>query len=383
MKLRGKLLHMLKRATFAITSLYLRKYRRETPLDLAEVRSILVIPNQPIGDLLVSSPIWHALKGRKPDLRIGVAVSPRNIAGVRSDPDVDVTYMLYGGTRSERIAEMRRARRDGWDVVFTTAGFFKTGRHAYLTRFIAKQGVTVTSHPDRWRRYHNLYSYCFRRIVEPDPVPIVEQFQAIAEQTFGITFTPEERKPKFLPSEEALQAIRTRLDALFQKSGTSTLILINLEAQRFGLEWGLENSLEFAKIVTGRRSDILVVMTATMNYVNYYWKDFQNYYTSTLDGTGHTNRIQFFPVRDIHELGALVSMCDLVVSPDTSVSHLAAIFEVPILGLYGLTNVWMPYCVNRIVIPANPSPYWATIPVSALTMDVVLSAAEKLLPILA
>jgi ADP-heptose:LPS heptosyltransferase len=378
MKLRNKLSHMVKRAIIAVTSIYLKKYRKETPLDLAQVKSILIIPNQPIGDLLVSSPLWHALKHRKPDLKIGVAISPRNQAVLLGDKDVDETYMLYAHSRWTRFREMMRARKDGWDVVLSTAGFFRTGRQAFLARVIAKAGVTVTSHPDRYERFHNLYSFCFPRRCQPYPVPVVEQIQEIAEKTFAIEFANEECKPQFTPTPEAIKTIQARLSELFAKSHTSHLIFINLEAQRPGLEWGIANALEFSRIVTEKNPDVLVLFTATMNYVNYFWNDMQHLFTAAEDGTGHHEKIQFFKMRDVHEIGALVSLSDLVISPDTSVSHLSAILGVPILGLYGFRNEWIPYTTKRVVLPANPSQFYATKSVSTIPMEDVFAAAHTL-----
>ena len=52
------------------------------------------------------------------------------------------------------------------------------------------------------------------------------------------------------------------------------------------------------------------------------------------------------PVRSFHEFAGVINAFDLLLTPDTSVVHLAAAWRIPLVGLYRAdprTTPWVPY----------------------------------------
>src|SRR5437763_16366369 len=61
-------------------------------LDLDKVSSVLFIRYDVLGDMVVTTPLWRKLKRLKPDIKIGVAGSSKNLGIIAADPDIDTTY---------------------------------------------------------------------------------------------------------------------------------------------------------------------------------------------------------------------------------------------------------------------------------------------------
>jgi ADP-heptose:LPS heptosyltransferase len=82
---------------------------------------------------------------------------------------------------------------------------------------------------------------------------------------------------------------------------------------------------------------------------------------SEINKVGATS-VQYFPTSDIHELVALIRHCSLVITPDTSVAHIASAEHKPILGFYFGVSEWLPFRSHSyIVMPPVGQPI-ATIP---------------------
>jgi ADP-heptose:LPS heptosyltransferase len=354
LKLQLKLVHLLRRIVIAIATLLFRKYRQEEPLDLARTSSILIIPNQPLGDLLVTSPIWRALKRRNPKVKIGVAISTRNRSMIGGFPEVDKTYLLFAKHYFKRIREVLRARRDKWDVVLTTVGFFKPVRYAFLMRFIAGNAVTASMHDVRDERYHNIFSYCFRRSFFPYPQPILLQFEELAERLFDIKFEEWERAPKFEVKSEIVEQCGNRLDAIKKSTNTSKVVVMHLEAKRSGLEWGYENVAMFSHKFSAANPDTVLLLTASPMFI----LQFPAFVALPLE------RVEYFAATSIDEMIALVGLCDLVITPDTVIVHFAALYHTPMVLLFECKSEWMPFEATYSLLSSGFGQQVKLIPVS-------------------
>jgi len=361
LKIQYKLFNMLRRLVIAAASLWLKRYRREEPLDLADVSSVLIIPNEPIGDLLLTSTLWHILKARKPELRIGVMASPRNKSLLRNDAEVTHEYDIFTHNLLHRLREIFRARRDNWDVVITTGGFFKPVRYALMMRFVARDKVTASLHDSREERLHNIYSYCFKRAVH---LPIIEQFQSLLERLFEIEIRDDERIPRYSPKQEVLVETGIRVRELRDRLGGESVVHLHLEAKRLSLEWELDNVRKFAERLTSVRGNVLLLLTASPLFLSRYPE-----YTNL-----GIERCMIFPTKSVEELAAIIPFVDLVITPDTAVVHFAALAHAPLIVLFEKETEWMPYRAQFTIFTSG-----AHIPVRFIPVEQVLAASLTLM----
>ena len=85
--------------TVVFPVLFRRPVAATQPMQLPE--RILVIRSDAIGDMILTTPLFRALKTRNPSLKIWVAASAENAQVIAADPDIERNHILNGkGCRS-------------------------------------------------------------------------------------------------------------------------------------------------------------------------------------------------------------------------------------------------------------------------------------------
>lgn len=333
-RLAQKALNLLRRLTIVLIRPYLRRFSHRPLPKLDEVRSVLIIPHDPIGDLLLTEPLWRKLREAKKDLRIGLVVSPRNRQLAETIAPELPKYDLYGGSLLHRFNEMLRARKNAYDVVLAPVGFYKPTRFAVISRVIAgAYGFTATMHHSRARRYADLYSYCTERHWQPFPQPMAEQYQALIESVFALRFEDAERAPRLVLPEEAMSAAREHMAAL-RSTGSMTIVL-HLEAKVPTREWGIPNALKLAQEVPNA--------TFLFSGSPEFWQ------AHRLPDSMSSN-VRKLDTGSILELAAVVANVDMLVSPDTSIVHFAAALGTRIIAFYPSRDEWLPYRSDATIL---------------------------------
>ncbi len=363
-KLQRKFLNIERRIAIFIMGILFRNYRSPQRPELEKISSVLIIPHDPIGDLVITSPLWNTLKKRNPQIKIGVVCSARN-RDVLINEDVDSIYDLYSPNPFHVFKQMRLARRNRWDVVLSTAGFYKPTRFALISRFIAGKGITATMHTARPERYARIYSFCFKRPTEDEHIPMAEQYQTLAEKVFAIKFTENERLPQFTIDPESKIRTDLRIDKILNDKKHSRFILINLEAKVPYREWGIENVEMLAKAFYDAKIEVFILLSASTEFQEYYQLDKLHL---------KTPNAEVFPTDNIHDLATVIDRASLVISPDTAVVHIAAALRKKIIAFYPSLDEWLPYGVESTILCPDR---WE--PISTISVTKVFSTAVSLL----
>lgn len=361
-KISDKAIHLVRRLAIVILSIVYKKYRDAKKPSLHEVKSVLIISHFPIGDLILTSPLWKALTHRNTTLRIGLATSKQNVVVLAAESGISNTYDFFSPGLFRMYREMKRARSDGWDVVFATAGFYKPVRFAVVSRFVTK-GITATAHSSRHWRYAKIYSLCFKRPGPDEYVPMVEQYQMLVENTFDIKFTEAERKPEFVIIPEALQTTKVRIDDVLATTDFKRYAIVHLEAKSTFREWGIENLLALAKQLSQEYPDLLLLATASEEYFIHF---------QLADRLAPNVRL--FKTSSIHELAAVLVGAAIVISPDTAVVHIAAVMNKKMIAFYPHTDEWLPYSSKAVVLFPELRE-----PIESIRVDTVLEKIRTML----
>ena len=346
----------------------LGKMLRITPvkgyLPFDEIKSVLFLRADGIGDAIVTTPLWRALKKRRPDLVIGVAGSFRNIPILEQDPNISHTYDFADPDPKRRRAEIARAQAMHYDLVFGCT-FHRTTKTAIQARRASRHGYTAYM----MRGKPNNRVYLFSKIVFREGganLPMVTQLQYMLEQTLGITLVDDERMPEIHIPAEVREKIAARLSELLKRTGSSRVVVVNTESATPFREWGFDKSCELARKLAANHADLhiaLISSPASAEALAQYIKD------SKLPPT-----VSYFPTANIFEAAALLEKSELLISPDTATIHVANALRKPIIGFYLKDNEWKPYEVPSYVFITEEEQPIATIPVEG-----VLKAANDLL----
>ncbi|MBM3886306.1 glycosyltransferase family 9 protein [Candidatus Dependentiae bacterium] len=243
------------------------------------------------------------------------------------------------------------ARLEGYPVIVSLC-YFRTHRYARLVRSIAPGAfIAGLSKKTRWFNllqniaYRNFDAQCF---VESRLLPvdyhITDLYAYWFEQLFGITTAPEHRKPFVnIPRDW-----RTNAKLSLLKWGVTSasngiahrprIVFINIFAKDKKRCWSIEAA--FDVIAQLRMQDYFAHAYFILNTLPGEMNPMQQALRQHGDG-----KIILFSAREhFFQLPAIIELCDLVISVETAVMHLAAALEVPVIALMRTKKPeWVPW----------------------------------------
>ena len=336
------------------------------PLDARSLQRILFIRNDAIGDMVLSTPFWRLLKQKYPHLQIGIVGSFRNLPIVSHDPDIDYRYECSAMTLREVLQTARATRKQKWDLVIPLI-YNKKTKMAVLSKLFAPTAVSsmVLLRDDPAWRYEKLFSINILSNLNFFDGPILELMRIHLERTIDITVSDDEWRLSLRPNEAIVNSITPKIEAHLKNDSTSAYFYFNIDAKNAFKEFGYQNSLELSERLLQLYPDHSIVWTVSpisFSQAEEFLKEHP------------IHRLHLQPTSSIHEVIGIVRGASIVISPDTSVIHIASAERRPVVGLYPFFHEWQPYKVpNVVLVPVYGQPV-ATIPVSQ-----VVSAVEELM----
>ncbi|HQR04001.1 MAG: methyltransferase domain-containing protein [Proteobacteria bacterium] len=266
---------------FFITALgFLWREKKRFNPAATDGRKLLVVRHGGLGDLLFISPIIAEMKLRYPDLRIDLMTHPGNHAVFQGHPGL-------GHLIQHRWPDFHRLF--GYDYIIFLDGVIELDAEA---------------------KTRNIYDL-------------------LSEKYFGITLPPERKKP----------IISLSLSAQHQLLGT--LDPLKTPSPKIGLQLCANSPV---------RTPDIPVWTKVVSRILSHMPDAALFLSTdarhqpvaeqlvALIRKSHPDvslTLTAAATPTVESLVALVSLMDLVVAPDSSMSHMAAAFDIPALGIYG------------------------------------------------
>jgi ADP-heptose:LPS heptosyltransferase len=325
----------------------------EKKINIREMRSILIVPyGDAIGDLIAATPIWHAIKRRAPNCRIGVFTSPRNESLVQRDPDIDHTYSFSGRRNLNQWPALRRAKKDEYEVLLNLHLTHQTD-YGIFANLIAPAGIKITGAHPRRSLYNIFFNYIGQRDRHTTNLPHYS-LELLAEAVaFDPPLTLSDCRPRLVIPLSAATAIEARTKDI------GDFVVLHLQAATPFREWGIDNALRLARQLLFEMPRLTVLLTGSPLYLS----PFEHRISSEND-----SRIRTFESENLLELAALIGRASLVVSPETSIPHFASAMQTPVVVLLPdrdkLPVEWLPVATtSRLLAPATRGEPVATIPV--------------------
>jgi ADP-heptose:LPS heptosyltransferase len=322
----------------------------DNPLPLEEVNSVLFLRYDALGDMIVTTPLWRILKRVKPSIKIGVAGSYKNIDILSCDPNVDKIYDYS----AKRLADFTRitkpVRKEKWDVVIVCAATQKT-RNAIISKLSSPKGINATIGSRSKVGHQNLFS---RLISLPGPMQMIPALQYLLRNTIVIPNDDFEDHPSIYIDPQALLEVQASVTDYLQSVNKDRFILLNTDAPEFK-KWGYDKNFELAAFILEQFPRYGLILSGLKENAS----EIESRITAmTVPGA------RYIGTPSIHHLAALVELSTVVISPDTSVVHLAEAKQKPVVAFYLEKNEWLPYKIPHVsIIPPKGTPI-KDIPVS-------------------
>lgn len=287
--------------------------------DAAAVNSVLIIRNDRIGDMVVTTPLFRELKKAHPHLQIDVVASSANQGVIRHNPHIrDIIVWDKEGPAND-IARVWQIRQRRYDVIFNTMNIFSL---PYLmrikllgARFLIGFNVEKYQTSTRHLRMFDHTVDCVRSR------PILESYFS-ACGPFGLK-NVDYRYELFGVDAYAAEA-RRFIDAL--RATHDGYLCFNYQGSCASRTFGCDDAVAFCAAMADKYAGSAIVVL--------YPPGGRALAEQIVAAAGRPNVVLSFATQNVLELAALIRECDAVISPDTAVIHLASVYNKKILGFY-------------------------------------------------
>ena len=311
-----------------------------------KLRSIVILAQEKLGDAILLTPLLRILRRAVPNLSIHVVTYSSVHTFFERDPNVDVVHR-----GKNHYWSLYKAMRHGkFDLLYNTKDH-PSFTFLYQSRIIPARHRVGIDHPG----HDGFYNYSIEVNFHQH---IIEKNCSVLDY-IGIPYTKEDCRP-YLPEGNVPESV----DAFINQISDRKVIGINLSAGEKTREWPEEKWLRLVESIG--RSVIILSMPDRHSE--------KQRLENTLKEVIPSPQTQ-----SIYEAGRIIEHLDLLVTPDTSLVHVASCYETKVVGLYRADEVhykrFYPYLTpNSIVI--SPTNRIEDIPV-----DEVIKATKEMLGI--
>ena len=317
---------------------------------LAEVRRALVVKLRHHGDVLLTSPVFSALRQQAPACEVDALVYADTAPMLAGHPDIAQLHCIDRGWKQlgpfgQLAAELKllsalRTRR--YDLVIHLT---EHRRGAWLVRLLRPRWSVAPAKPGRgrfWRKafthFHSAPGRTLRHTVERN---------LDALRCLGIHPPPAQRRLVMVPGPEAEQ----RVDALLAAAGIARRSFVHLHpGSRWLFKcWPAEKVAALADLLAAEGLPIVLTAAPDPKEIALVEVIKDRSGAVTLDFSGQLS---------LRELAALTARARLFVGVDSAPMHIAAAMGTPTVALFGPSGdqEWGPWQVAHRIVASTDHP---------------------------
>ena len=316
--------------------------RTPEQIDFSAVRTVLVIrQHDQLGDFLLATPVFRAVRNRLPEAHLGVLVRDYFADVVAGNPLVDEILVLQKGSRlwnPRRIMELWQKLYKRWDLTIVLNTVSHSLSSDLLAELSSRKLILGSAHrifPGASRNFfYNLlapYSPTTRHQSERN-LDIVRYINAHTEDLseFMVLAVSERRL-----AQETLQQLGMRDGKL--------RIALHVGAGKAANRWPVARFARLAQLLHDGLGAQIVL----------FWGP-----DETTLAEEFCRLITFVPVKvppaGLRHLAACFTQCALLVCNDTGVMHVCAAVGVPLVAVFGPTSPeeWKPIGDSFVAVRA-------------------------------
>lgn len=319
------LLHELGHFVSPCVKLFLPPRLRETALsDRALIRRILVLRTDGLGDLVMSSPMFPALKRAFPNARVTVLVANWSrdlvplVPGVDDALFLDAPWVTGGGASAwAKLFEMiHKLRNEQFDLGIDPRGDFRNNLLLYLAGIPRRAGFAITG-GDYW----------LTDVIPAGPDRHLRSFARAAVEYLA----PDMPCDPFLPFIRLPESGKNAASAFLAghsvvRSPSRPVVVIHPAARWSGRQWSIERYAEVAdRLAVAHGAIIVLTGSASERSVTRAVMD-KCKIAKTIDAAGAVSFEGFL---------GLLAAADLFIGVDSGPMHIADALGTPVVALVG------------------------------------------------
>ena len=310
-------------------------------IQLTNSPKFLILMHQNIGDMIVCSPILRELKKAYPDCNLQVIASKTNQEIAITNPYIDFVH-IYQNKWNKLLPLLFKLRRHNFDVAVELEAKIVT-RVILMLRLVNPKFILSVS--KREGRYgiepKDFYSYDF---YTDDKLNHQRDTCLDILRLLNIKFTNTNYDVFYLEKHKE-RAVA------FLKNFDSKEIVIGLNISGSSYEKRISDN-DMDKIITG-----LYSISQNIKIILLHKPESRQSINTLITQDKTSYVLPSYPTNSILDVAALVNLLDLLITPDTSLVHIACAFNKPLLAIYRDDKVafeaWHPKSSNHHVVFSN------------------------------
>lgn len=310
-----------------------RNSNQGNSLDTSKFLNILLIRLNRIGDALVTTPLLYELK-KNLNCKITVLASSYNYF-IFDNPLLTDEVIVFN-KKLQRISTLiKLINKNKYDVIIDLHDDVST-TVSYLIAFSkCKYKIGLQKGTEK------LYTNTIAKL-DSSKHHIIERMMEFTKP-FKISYNPTKINIIYSPKPESISIVDSYIEKHFPVK--NFLLGINISAGSDARFWGLMNYKELISYLNNY--GINIVLLCIEKDLKYAWeiagRDIPIFYRNSFD-----------------EFTAMISKLNFLITPDTSIVHIASAFQIPLFGLYVKYNtndiVWFPYKSDyEVIITTEPT----------------------------
>lgn len=314
-----------------LIKIFIRVYT--LPLSTSDIKRILVIDPNHLGDMLLSSPVYRALKDNIPTARVDALIYKFAKPGIEKNPYVSRIYELPKGSLFIQLKTILQCRNCHYDLVLQLNTSLRTNVMMYIIGKKIRVG----------------YDYANRGCLNNVRVPIstrtartryrVDECVDLLEKAFGWKIS--NRLMIFPVTDQENE----KVTKILNQYGISTVdVLIGLHPH-FRRTWKNEPEWEpekFAKLIDDivNRYHVKIVITGI--------DEDREYVNRIIQTTIHPNEVvNLVSKLSFQEMGALLQRVKIFITVNTSPMHIAVAQNTPTVAMMRATPPFITFPMNN------------------------------------
>ena len=277
-----------------------------------EIRKILFLRyDGKIGDMVINTLMFREIKKKYPYIEIGVVTKEGAKVVIENNPNVDKIYEYKKDRKSIKELSLEIAA-EKYDLLIDFSEMLRVNQMMLIN--LCKARFNMGLNKENWKMFDISYTKPVGHI------HITEIYINVLEK-LGIKNIDINYELFFTEQQ------KSKVDELLKELNHKKIIVFNPFAASKHRDINLENILKIGKIIIEDKNNILIFIGEEKRK-----KELEKILKELGDNA-------IFPdLKSIMETSYLISKSDLVITPDTSIVHIAATFKRKLIAIYRLDN---------------------------------------------
>lgn len=296
-------LRNIKKLLVNLFLLFLPKVEKKTNLKKLP-KSIVILAQERLGDSILLTPLLKNLKKKIPDVQISLVVFSKDSFNFFVD-DKNVDKLFY--LKKNYLKYLIEIRKKNFDLLFSTKDHFSF-TFLIITSLINAKFKVGIAHKNHKNFFNHLIDFDFYE-------HIIEKNCALLK-FLNLPMDKSNCRPYLLRTGKVKNEIITFAETELKNK---KIMGINLSAGEISREWSTQKWREFISEI-----DMPVIIFSMPNRAN----------DKKILEELFINVIHSPKTSSIYDAAFLIEKLSILITPDTSLIHIASAYNVPVVGLY-------------------------------------------------